>query len=130
MLEFENMISADLSATIIHTVYGTFSHNYVLFSYLLGFLVSTVLVIFRPSRFSFLLVLGFLILAFSFEYDKHIAAGLREQTLEALMHDRTYYRTQKIVSLFISEVLPMFLYLLGWVLVYIALVIGGMKEGN
>ena len=120
--------SPDLTYGIIHTIYATFIHNYILFAYLLGFLIALLMAFKKPSRYSLFLILGFAILAFSFEYDKHIIEGLREQTIQSLIIEKPHYTVQKWVSVFIGEILPLFFYALGWLLIYIAIILEGGKK--
>jgi len=118
----------DLAANLVHTIYAMFIHNYILLAYLLGLLVSIVIALRKPGRFTLFLILGFSILAFSFEYDKHIIDGLREQTLQSLITVKPHYRAQKWIDLIIGEVLPIFFYIAGWTLIYLAIFIAGWKK--
>lgn len=122
------MFGPDLTANLIHALYNLFTHNYILLAYLMGLLVSIAVAIKKPSRFALLLVLGFTVLAFSFEYDKHIAEGLRLQTLESVVAGQGHDRAEKWINLVTSELLPVFFYVGGWVLVYLAILIGGWKK--
>ena len=118
----------DLTANLIHAIYAIFIHNYILLAYLLGLLISIVVAIKRPSRFALFFILGFAILAFSFEYDKHIVDGLRKQTLQSLITAKPHYRAQRWVNLIIGEVLPIFFYILGWILIYLAILSAGRRK--
>ena len=121
-------LSPDLQQNLIHTVYALFVHNYIVFAYFFGFLISVLISIFRPSRFSVLLMLGFAVLTFSFEYDKHIIEGLRQQTLQSLITYKPHYRAQRLVDLVISELLPVVFYLTGWFLIYLAVLLEGFRK--
>lgn len=121
-------MSPDLTDNLIHTLYLTFAHNYLLFAYLAGLIISLAIAIHKPSRFALLLVLGFAILAFSFEYDKHIAEGLRAQTLASLITGEGHYRARKLIDLVIGELLPMFFYISGWGFIYLAIFLGGWHK--
>ena len=123
-----NAITPDLSINIIHTIYALFTHNYILLAYLLGLLVSIIVAIKKPGRFALFLIFGFAILTFSFEYDKHIVDGLRQQTIQSLITVKPHYRAQKYINLVISEVLPIFFYISGWLMIYIAIFIGGWRK--
>ena len=123
----ETSLSPDLQQNLIITAYLLFSHNYIAFIYLIGFLISTLLSIIKPSRFAILNLLGFLILLFSYEYDKHIIVGLREQTLNSLITETPHYKLEKVVNLIISQGLPIFFYILGWFLIFIAIVYAAFK---
>lgn len=115
-------ITPDLSQNIIHTIYLTFAHNYILFAYLFGLFISVVMSLKKPSRYATLLILGFAILAFSFEYDKHIIDGLREQTLNSLITVKQHYKVQKWTTVMLTEIAPICLYIGGWVLIYLAII--------
>jgi len=123
-----NFFTPDLQQNIIHTIYALFVHNYIVFAYFFGFLVSVFIAIKKPSRFAVLLILGFAVLTFSFEYDKHIVEGLREQTVQSLITEEPHYRTQRLINLVISEALPVAFYLFGWILIYWAIVSEGLKK--
>ncbi len=74
------------------------------------------------------MMLGFLILLFSYEYDKHIIDGLREQTINSLITITPHYRLQRLVDITISTILPVFFYILGWFFVYFAILIGALQK--
>ena len=120
-------MSADLQQNIFVTVYLLFTHNYIAFAYLAGLLIGIGLSIWRPSRFSTFILLGFAILLFSFEYDKHIISGLRDQTLQSLITVKQHYKVQRNVTLTITEILPVFFYVLGWALVFSAIIYAALK---
>lgn len=123
-----NSPASDLSFNLVHTLYAIFIHNYILLAYLGGLLLSILISLKRPSRFALFLLMGFVILVFSFEYDKHIADGLRKQTLQSLITAVAHTKVEKWVNLVIGEILPIFFYILGWGLIYVAIVIGGWRR--
>lgn len=122
------MLTPDIKQNLIITLYLSFTHNYILFAYLIGLLVSVVIAIKQPSRFIILLLIGFAILAFSFEYDKHIITSFREQTLTSLITETPHYRLQKYINLTISEAIPILLYLTGWIFIYSAIITAGLQK--
>lgn len=113
-------IAPDLTQNIVITLYLLFAHNYIAFAYFFGLVLSLALALYRPSRFTTLTTLGFGILLFSFEYDKHIIVGFREQTIKSFITTQPHYKLQRILDLVISDVLPIALYVAGWVCLYIA----------
>jgi hypothetical protein len=125
-----NVIASDLQQNILVTIYLLFSHNYIAFVYLLGVIIGIGLSLYRPSRFATLILLGFAILLFSFEYDKHIIVGLREQTIKSLITAQPHYKLQRMVDLLISEVLPVFFYILGWLTIFTAVIKAGVSFGK
>lgn len=122
------MISPDLKQNAIITLYLFFTHNYIVFAYAGGLLLSIIISLIRPSRFSILMLLGFAVLVFSYEYDKHIIVPFREQTIQSFITQTPHYRLQKIISLTISEILPMLFYLIGWGFVYVGILTVGLKR--
>jgi len=119
-------LNGDLGQNIVHTAYALFAHNYIVFAYFFGFLISVGISIKKPTRFSVLMMLGFALLTFSFEYDKHIIEGFRNQTLQSLISEKPHYRLQRWIEIIIGEVLPIFFYLAGWVLIYLAIIWRGV----
>lgn len=122
------MLTADLKQNAIVSLYLLFSHNYIVFAYLFGLMIAIITAVVRPSRFSILMLLGFAVLVFSFEYDKHIIAGFREQTLKSLITATPHYRLQRLINLVISEVIPIALYFLGWLFIYVGLIAGAFGK--
>lgn len=122
------VVSPELSASLIHNLYLLFTHNYILAAYLFGLLLALGLAVIRPSRFAILLIVGFAVLAFSFEYDKHIVEGLREQTLQSVVAGETHRRATKWIDVIIGELMPIVLYSFGWFLIYLAILIAGWRK--
>ena len=114
-------VTPDLPQNIIHTIYLTFAHNYILLAYLTGLGISVIMALRKPSRYATLLILGFAVLAFSFEYDKHIIDGLREQTINSLITVQQHNKVQKWTTALITDITPVMLYIGGWALLFIAM---------
>lgn len=123
-------IAPDLQQNIIITLYLLFSHNYEAIAYFTGLVISIGLALYRPSRFTTFALLGFAILLFSFEYDKHIIVGFREQTVRSLITLQPHYKLQKLLNLVISELLPVLFYVTGWFFIYLAVIYGAKKIGK
>ena len=123
-------ITPDLQQNIVVTVYLLFSHNYIAIAYFTGIVLGIILSLWKPSRFATLVLIGFSILLFSFEYDKHIIAGLREQTLKSLITQAPHYRVQRLVNLFISDLLPVLFYVTGWGMLFTSIVYAALKLGK
>jgi hypothetical protein len=123
-------MTPELQKNTINTIYLLFSHNYIAFVYLTGILISTFLAITRPSRYAVLLLLGFIILLFSFEYDKHIIVPFREQTLKSLITSTPHYKLTKLIDIIIADIIPIITYLAGWTLVFISIISAGLKMGK
>lgn len=121
-------MSPDLSQGIIRTLYLTFAHNELVIAYVGGLVISAIMAFKRPSRFYLLLLIGFAILAFNFEYDKHIIDVLREQTLTSIVADPgKHFRAQRFINLIITELTPVALYLAGWGFVFVAIISQGIR---
>ena len=123
-------LAADLQQNIMVTVYLLFSHNYIAFAYFTGLIISIILSIKWPSRFSTYSFLGFAILLFSYEYDKHIIEGLRQQTLRSLITLPPHLRFQRLISVTITEILPILFYIAGWAFIYLAIIHAARKLGK
>lgn len=123
-------IAPDLQQNIITTIYLLFSHNYIAFAYFFGLILAVGLALYKPSRYIMFVLLGFAILLFSYEYDKHIISAFREQTIKSFITAQPHYRLQRIIDVVISELLPIFFYILGWALIYISVVFAALKMGK
>lgn len=117
------------TSSLFSTIYTTFDHNNLVIAFLLAALFSAFLVFRRPNRFHLLLLFGFSILTVNFEYEKHIIAPLREQTLLALApNPNQHIRLQQYADLLLSVIIPMFMYTLGWAMIFWAMYIGGKTD--
>lgn len=123
-------LSPDLRQNLIVTLYLLFTHNYIAIAYFLGLILGIILSIYKPSRFATFIFLGFAILLFSYEYDKHIIVGLREQTLQSLITVTPHFRLQRILNLFLSDLLPVLFYILGWGMLFGAIILAGIGLGK
>ena len=124
------MPSSELADNLLSTIYSTFDHNKIVIAYFSAALLSAFLVFKKPTRYHVLLLFGFALLAFTYEYEKHIIAPLRDQTLQAVAPDPNYHiRTQKYLDIFLSVLVPIGLYIVGWGLIFWALILGG-KDGK
>jgi hypothetical protein len=120
-------LTPDLRQNIMTTVYLTFSHNHVVVAYLLGILISLVLSLAKPSRFSVMMLVGFIILLFAFEYDKHIILPLREQTINSLITATPHHRMERLINIVITELLPILFYASGWLFIFAGIVYAALK---
>ena len=76
----------------------------------------TLWALYIPNRAKILLLWGFLILLFAFEYNKHILEPLRQQTLNSLVTERKSARIEHYINKVTTRILPRGLPLLGWIL--------------
>ncbi len=122
------VITPDLQQNILVTIYLLFIHNYIAFAYFVGLLIGVGLALYRPSRFATMILLGFAILLFSFEYDKHIIEAFRQQTLTSLITVRQHYKLQHIINLVITEILPVLFYVMGWFFIFASIIYEALRH--
>ena len=129
MLQLFSMppVTAELRQNIVVTLYLLFAHNYIAFAYFVGLVLAIALAFYRPSRFTTLITVGFAILLFSFEYDKHIIEGLREQTTHSLITTTQHYTVARIINLVFADVLPVLFYITGWACLFFALYYAALR---
>lgn len=120
-------MAPDLKQNLVVTAYLLFSHNSLVIAYFSGLILSILLSLWKPSRFTILLTIAFAILLFSYEYDKHIIAALREQTVNSLITITPHNRLRKMIDLFLSDLVPILLYILGWGAMYLAIVLATIR---
>lgn len=107
-------LTPELKQNIFYTVYFTVTHNIPVFVYGAGILVSAVLAILKPKRSYVLFLLGFIILLFAFEYQKHILDGLKEQTINALITIQEHNLVRRIINIVLIKLLPIGMPVVGW----------------
>lgn len=110
-------IPADLKQNIFYTALFIIMHNFMALVFLAGIAISAFILIIRPSRWSTLLLFGFIILLFGFEYNKHIVEPLKEQTLNSLITIQEHNKVRRLVNIILVKGLPILLPLAGWSLV-------------
>lgn len=110
-------MAPDTVQNIFFTIYFIFLHNFAAIFYSLGIIVGIVLSLWKPSRPYILIMLGFIILLFSFEYSKHIVEPLKEQTTNSLVTMRESPRIERVVHIVVARLVPLALPLLGWIMV-------------
>lgn len=107
-------ITPDLKQNILYTMYFTITHNVPVFVYGTAILVSIVLAIIKPSRSYLFFLLGFIVLLFAYEYQKHILDGLKEQTINALITIQEHNKVRRLVNIILVKAAPILLPLTGW----------------
>lgn len=110
-------IAPDTLQNIFYTLYFTVTHNFIAIIYTLGIIAATLIGLRKPSRAAFVLLWGFAILLFSFEYNKHILEPLKEQTINSLITERQSYRLERLITVVLEKAIPLFLPIIGWILV-------------
>jgi len=107
-------ITPDLKQNIAYTVFFTVTHNLPVFIYGTGIAVFALLAILKPRRSFIFFLLGFIILLFSFEYEKHMLEGIKEQTINALITIQEHNTVRRIINIVLVKALPLLLPLSGW----------------
>jgi len=107
-------LTPDLKQNIFYMIYFIIKHNLSAIIYGAGILFSIILAIIKPSRKAMFMLLGFIILLFAFEYNKHIAESLHKQTIESLITLKRYYKLEWIIQVVLTKVLPLLLPAIGW----------------
>src|SRR3990172_6050158 len=102
-------MSPDLKQNIFYTVFFIFLHNFSAIFYFTGIVISAILLLIKPTRWKALLLFGFIILLFAFEYKKHIVEPLKQQTLNSLITVRQHYKTERVVNIVLVKALPLLL---------------------
>lgn len=120
-------MSLDLKQNFAITIYLLFSHNYIAFVYLAGVVISVILSLAKPSRFTVFILIGFITLLFSFEYDKHLIEPFRQQTINSLITESPHFRLQRILEISITEIFPILFYMIGWLLIFVGIVYAAIK---
>lgn len=88
-------------------------HNFFAILFLGSTILSTLYALWKPTRGAILLIIGFALLLFAFEYEKHIADALIEQTKGSLITERQSYRLEWIVEKILGKAATPLLYLAG-----------------
>ena len=111
------IVTADLKQNILLTIYLTIVDNFGVIVFTVGICISALLAIRRPSRYAVFMLLGFILLLFGFEYQKHILEGLKDQTLNALITVQEHNKVRRIVNIVLVKATPILLPFFGWVFV-------------
>ncbi len=110
-----------LKQGVFQLFYFTYLHNELAIGLAIVCLISLLLLIKKPQRQLVFFFLGFLILLFHFEYQKHIVQDLADQTVATLFLEEGYYRGRWLVKVMIYHFIPLILWLTGWGSLTIAL---------
>ncbi|MCX7996447.1 MAG: hypothetical protein N2691_01650 [Patescibacteria group bacterium] len=100
-----------------------FKHNGLAIVFLSGILASIGYALYRPCRGAILLIVGFALLLFAFEYEKHISGPLIEQTSTSLITERESWRLAWIIKKVLGKLVTPALYMVGVALLGIGAVL-------
>ena len=117
-------ISLEVTNSLFKGLYLLFDHNALVLAYISGLIICGFISFLRPSRLAFLFTFSFAALAFGYEYDKHIIEPLRTQTLATVIPTPgTHQRAAKLIDLVLSNLLPVFFFIIGWSSLFITIII-------
>lgn len=107
-------MAADTQQNLFYALYFTITHNMEAIVYLGCMMLACGIALIKPTRAMILIMLGFGLLLFGFQYNKHILEPLKQQTTQALITERQSTRTQMAIDLTLAKFLPMAFPLAGW----------------
>lgn len=113
---------------LTQTLYATINHNLPVLVYVGGVALMILLLLYRPNRKLILFLVGFALLAFNFEYVKHIADPLLEQT-QTSMESTGYQsvKSRRLMDVFFDDFIPFATYVGGWGLVFLGIILNSVK---
>lgn len=99
---------------LFQLLYSTFLHNSEALALLVGVGLTLVLLFLKPKRNYLLFFVGFLFLLLRFEYLKHVADPLAQQTIGVVVTQQGFQRTRRLIDIFINDLIPLLMYFIGW----------------
>lgn len=114
-------MAPDTQQNLFYTIYFLISHNAEALFYALCIFTTTLYALYKPTRGKIILMWGFIILLFAFEYNKHILEPLRQQFINSLITERQSFRIEYTINYILVRVLPKGLPVLGWSLVILGI---------
>ena len=112
-------MSPDTQQNLFYTLYFLIQHNFIALTYSIAIILITFHILWKPTRGKILILWGFIILLFAFEYSKHILEPLREQTIQSLITERQSIRIEYYIDKFLIKIVPLGLPIFGWMLISI-----------
>lgn len=113
---------------MIQLVYSTFLHNSEAIALLAGIVIALLLLLRKPQRIYVLFLIGFTVLFIRFEYLKHIADPLQQQTVGVVVTEEGYQRTRRLIDIFINDLVPLVMYFGGWGSLFLAMILTNKKN--
>lgn len=117
-----------LKQSLFNTAFLTFAHNQYAIAFFAGTVIAIGLLLYKPSRFASLLLIGFSTLLIGFEYNKHIIEGLQNQTLESLALGSEDAGFKSLLVGGFQKLLPLAFFLVGWGSVFLAIITKGLAK--
>ena len=116
-------MNPNLKANFLSLLYTTWLHNNFAIAMVIGVFLTAAFLIFKPKRKYVFFLLGFLLLLVGFEYQKHFAKALEEQTIRTMLIENEDIVMRNFFEDFFQKAVSFFLWLAGWGLVFLGIVI-------
>lgn len=107
------IIAPELKQNVFYMMYFFVLHNWQVIVYGLGIVAATIGALWQPRRSFILWMIGFSLLLFAFEYDKHFKEPLHDQTIQSLITVREHAKVRRVVSISFNKLIPLGVPLLG-----------------
>ena len=122
------METATLKQAAISTLFATFLHNQYAIAFTVGIIVSTALLLYKPKRHTVLYLIAFAILLISFEYSKHIAKALEQQTINSMA--LTDGGAMVWLKRTLQKILPLLFFITGWGTLFLAIILQNLVDNK
>jgi hypothetical protein len=116
-------MSADLKVGLLSTIYATWLHNNLAIALFLGIVLAVVNLVIKPRRKFVFLLIGFILLLLQFEYQKHFAAALEQQTVNSIILQGEHVRAKSFLEDFFQKLIPFGMWIAGWGMVFLGMVV-------
>ncbi|MDC0449066.1 hypothetical protein OAL67_00460 [bacterium] len=109
-----------MTTTLIPTIQSFLNHNFILVLFGSGAVFFLLLTILKPSRFNTFMFVGFLALAFKFEYDKHLFLKIKTDMIDLIFPPGQRFKKYKAIMFLLDHMVPALLGVFGWGLLVLA----------
>lgn len=113
---------------LFQLIYWTWLHNYQVIALGFGCLLAVGLMLYKPKRIYMFFLLGFFLLILQFEYLKHFQEPLEAQTTATVILQDDQSKARKAIDLFFNRLIPFGLYLGGWGMIFLGMILGGRQS--
>jgi len=104
-----------MPAAILSTLSSFLDHNGALVVFGTLTVVFFMMSALKPNRGTFFLFFAFLLLTLKFEYEKHLFLKIQTDMLDLMFPVGTRFTKYAVINLFLEEIVPLGLGLVGWV---------------
>ena len=105
-----------------------FAHNFPLILFSIFSIISLILAIKNNSRFYILLFVAFFVLAFKFEYSKHLLFKIENDMINSIFTEGARGRKYDFIKTVLEFYLPVIMNFFGWGLLVLNLIFGRKKR--